>query len=260
MYRQGPQIQMQVQLTKMVKWIIISNVAVWFLFVILGRGAFGFHRVFEIFGLVPSAIIADFWIWQPVTYMFFHSDNLFHILFNMFVVYWAGSEIEQTWGSKAFLKYYLVTGIGAGVLYTAGATLYYLFSSGSAGPSAMSIPVVGASGATFGLMLAYGILFGERTLLFMLLFPMKAKYFVMLLGGIEVFNLLKDGLQSGVSNLCHIGGLIVGYLYLTIWTRRKRNSSQGGTKGLGRKKGKGKLRLVIDNEVSPKDDGPRYWN
>ena len=135
-------------------------------------------------------------------------------------------------------------------------TIYYLVTGS---PLPMAMPVIGASGAIFGLMLAYGILFGERVILFMFLFPMKAKYFVMLLGLIELFNLMKDGFGSGVSNLCHLGGLVAGYIYLVVWTRIKRQGGGSG-KGSGKKRrNRGNLRLVINNKES-EGSGPRYWN
>ena len=100
--RHGTHMQMSIPLTKMVKYLLIANVSIWFLFVLVGRGALGFESLFEYFGLVPYRIINDFFIWQPLTYMFLHSTNLFHILFNMFILYWAGAEIEQQWGAKIF--------------------------------------------------------------------------------------------------------------------------------------------------------------
>ena len=116
-------------------------------------------------------------------------------------------------------------------------------------------PVVGASGAIFGLFVAYGLLFGERVIYFMMIFPMKAKFFVMILAGVEIFTLMGSGMQSQVANLAHLGGLIVGFLFLRFWDKL-----------LIRRKGKSKnrrgLRLVVDNDKtsSGNNDGPKYWN
>jgi membrane associated rhomboid family serine protease len=116
--------------------------------------------------------------------------------------------------------------------------------------------VVGASGAIFGLLLAYGMIFGERVVTFMMLFPMRAKYFVMILGGVEIATLLGGG-HGRVANLAHIGGLAAGFLFLQVYTRlqQSRWRKQGSKRG-----GRG-LRLVVNNPKNDeKKDGPKYWN
>lgn len=247
-------------LTPMVKKLLIVNVAIWFFGVLIIQKFFlNAPYIFAWFGLVPEKIINDFWIWQPFTYLFVHSYSIFHLLFNMLILWWMGADLEPRWGSRFFLTYYLVCGVGAGWFYVAGVTLYY-FVTGHF--DLMMTPVVGASGAVFGLMLAFGLIFGERIVYFMMIFPMKAKYFVMLLGGIELVTLLNSGENNQVANLSHLGGLVVGYLYLKFRTRL--SGFWSGRKG-GRKKGGPKLRLVVDNEskLRQKEDfggGPRYWN
>jgi membrane associated rhomboid family serine protease len=113
---------------------------------------------------------------------------------------------------------------------------------------------MGASGAIFGLLLAYGILFGERIIHVMMVFPMKAKYMVMILGAVEVASLLTADVNGGdVAYLAHLGGLISGYLALLGWTKYQR--LQWSQKA---KKKHGNLRLVVDNEKEQK--APKYWN
>jgi len=253
---QGPQIQMSVPLTKVVKRLIIANVGIWLVLVLILQGMIlGGDNIFQWFALVPYRVITDFWVWQPVTYMFLHS-GVFHILFNMLVLWWFGSELEQRWGSRFFFVYYMVCGLGAGAIYILGNLVYYLMTGQV---MTMAAPLVGASGATYGLMLAYAILFGERMIFFMMLFPMKAKYFAMLVGFIELVTLMDSGMGSKVSNLAHLGGILVGFLFLAYIARRRAQRSSSGSSRRGRR-----LKLVVNNEnQSPSDggqSGPKYWN
>jgi membrane associated rhomboid family serine protease len=119
------------------------------------------------------------------------------------------------------------------------------------------IPVIGASGAIFGLMLAQGILFGERIVLFFMLFPMKTKYFVAIMGVVQIASMMTSGVSGGeVAYLAHVGGLASGYLALLLLSRWKNYESFKKSKKKGRN-----LRLVVDNENPKKsDNGPRYWN
>lgn len=205
------------------------------------------------FALFPGKVFFDGSLWQLVTYMFMHSLSPTHIVFNLLMLWMLGSELELRWGRRYFLGYYLGSGVGAAVLYCICVGLYALYSGEHQG---LVIPVIGASGAIFGLLLAYGVLFGERVIHFMMLFPMKAKYFVMILGGIEVVSLLTTGVAGGeVANLAHLGGLVAGYLILKgtqLWRRRSFTGS-------GPQKAR-KLRLVVNNDREDKKDGPKYWN
>lgn len=247
-----PQAQMVLPLTKIVKYLIIANVGIWFVFQVIIEGLLFPNLDLTLYlGLVPQLVFLDFYVWQPFTYMFFHaSGDIWHLVFNMFTLWWVGSELEAKWGAKPFLKYYLTCGVGAGVVYFIG-VLIFAAITGQVQP--LQIPVIGASGAIFGLMLAYGILFGERQLLFMMLFPIKARYFIMLLAAIEVSMLLTQGIGGGkVANLAHLGGIIVGFIYLTIWTRISQNKRNAGTGG-GKKS---RLTLIVNNDKNK----PKYWN
>ena len=153
--------------------------------------------------------------------MFVHAMGVFHILFNMLVLWWFGAELELRWGSRFFLTYYLVCGVGAGAIYLIG-TLGYALITGNVLP--LAVPLVGASGATYGLLLAYGILFGERIIYFMMLFPMKAKYFTMIIGAVELFD--HDGFDHKARKwrIWPIwAGWLVGFLYLSFLTGYRRD-------------------------------------
>ena len=236
-------------LTRTVKWLIGINVGVWFFGVLILQRMI-LHRdvLIELFALIPNDVIHQFWIWQPVTYMFLHSTNVMHILFNMLVLWWFGSELEMHWGRRFFLTYYFVAGIGAALIYVFGIAVYGLITGNVL---SMMEPVVGASGAGFGLLTAYGMIFGDRVLSFMMIFPMKAKHFVWILGFIELATLMDSGTSSGVANLAHLGGIASGYLFLQFWTNWRLRLQKSSATRRGRK-----LKLVVNNEKN----NPKYWN
>lgn len=254
--RQGNfQVQIVAPLTPMVKKLIITNVVIWFFVTVIIEPYFLQVPFFtRYFGLIPSLVVEKFFIWQFVSYMFMHALSISHILFNMLLLWWLGSELEERWGSRFFLIYYMVCGIGAGLIYTILLTFYQLIV-GSSGT--WNVPVVGASGAVFGLLLAYGIIFGERIIHFMMIFPMKAKYFVMILAGIELVTMLNSGAGSeNVANLAHLGGLVAGYLFLFFYTRFY--MGRQGKDGFGKHRGRN-LKLVVNNEARKSDD-PKFWH
>jgi len=188
-------------LTPVVRKLIIANVAV-FVATFLGQAA-GLGSLFRLLMLTPLSVTHGFAVWQLVTYMFLHA-GFWHILFNMFGLWMFGGELERTWGSQRFLRYYFLTGIGAGL------TVVLL------GPSS-PIPTVGASGAIYGVLLAYGVLFPNRIILVPIFFfffvPVPAKYLVMILGGIAFLSTL-SGPGDFVSHSGHLGGMVFGLIYL----------------------------------------------
>ncbi len=237
-------------MTPMVKKLIILNVAIWFGLQVLLESLLKLP-ISNFLSLVPAQFLFEYQIWQSVSYMFLHSLQVTHILFNMLMLWFFGSEIEQAWGSRKFLLYYLFTGVGAALIYCLGMAIYASFTGDT---RQLMIPVVGASGAIFGVMLAYGILFGDRTIYFFMLFPMKARFFVMLMGLIEFANMITTQTSgSEVAYLAHLGGLVSGFLFIL----GDRWRSQGPRKGTGGKKGR-HLQLVVDNDKNGK--GPKYWN
>ncbi len=180
--------------TPAVKYLIIVNFGIYFL-----EGLTGISPV-RAFGLVPYAVLHKGAFWQLVTYMFLHG-GLLHVGFNMFALWMFGTQIESTWGTKRFLRYYFITGIGAGVVNV-------LFNTGS------MIPTIGASGAIYGVLLAYGLLFPNNLILLYFFIPMKAKYFVMLFAAMEFFMTLSYSSADGIARYAHLGGMAVGLLYL----------------------------------------------
>jgi membrane associated rhomboid family serine protease len=248
------QVQAQFPMTPVVKWLLIVNVAIWFFLQVLLEG-FGKIPFSHLFALYPGRVLFDYSVWQPLTYMFLHSSSqITHILFNMLMLWFMGAELEQRWGKRFFITYYMVTGVGAALVYCIG---MWIYSAITGATTNLTVPVVGASGAIFGLMVAYGMIFGERTMYFMMLFPMKARYFVMILGAIQVASMLTSGVTGGeVAYLAHLGGLLVGYLYLKFGQMMQTAQINKKLKNRSRN-----LRLVVDNEKQDKQgDGPRYWN
>ena len=187
-------------LTPVVKKLIIANVAV-FVATFLGQ-AVGLGSLFRLMMLTPSSVLHGA-LWQLVTYMFLHA-GFWHILFNMVGLWMFGCELERTWGSRRFLRYYFMTGIGAGITVV----LLSPFSP---------IPTVGASGAVYGVLLAYGVLWPNRVILvpifFFFFIPVPAKYLVMILGGIAFLSAL-SGPGDMISHTGHLGGMVVGLIYL----------------------------------------------
>lgn len=144
-----------------------------------------------------SFVENSFWPWQLLTFQFMHG-GLWHLFFNMFAIWMFGMELEQTWGSRKFLFYYLLTGVGAGLVQLA-------ISAG---------PTIGASGGVFGVLLAFGMMNPERKIfIFPIFIPIKAKYFVMIYAGIELF-LGVTGTADGVAHLAHVGGAAAGFLLI----------------------------------------------
>ena len=196
-YRDSPSVLFGGPAARTVKLIIILNAAVWVL-QLLGRAAdVNFIELY--FGLRPWYITHEWMIWQFGTYMFLHA-GFFHIFINMFTLYMFGNDLERYWGSKRFLTYYLVTGIGAGLCS-------YLV-----GINSLTI-TIGASGAIYGLLLAYGMLYPNRLVYLYFLFPVKVKWLVIFMGALAFFSSI-SGNSPGVANVAHLGGLLVGYVYL----------------------------------------------
>jgi membrane associated rhomboid family serine protease len=130
----------------------------------------------------PRRVVEHLWIWQPVTYLFLHG-GFFHILFNMLIVWMFGVTLERMWGTQFFLKYYFIAGIGAGLTVMIVGLLPF-----AATASTYYATTIGASGAIYGLLLAFALYFPDRPILMFLLFPVPAKYFVMILGAIALLS------------------------------------------------------------------------
>ena len=158
-------------------------------------------------GLVPMWVLHENRLWQPVTYMFIHA-GLFHIIFNMLALWMFGTELERIWGTRFFLKFYFVTGIGAAVITILLSLVPFLPTRALYGAD-----IVGASGAIYGVLLAYALYFPERKIYYMMLFPIPARIFVLIMGAVAFISSLSE--SGGVANATHLSGLLVAYVYLT---------------------------------------------
>lgn len=190
----------------------------------------------------------QFGVWQFVTYMFMHG-GFTHILFNMFALWMFGNVLENAWGPKRFLNYYLVTGIGAGITHLAIAYIRILaseymlsteqidlvYSEGfdvlQSGRNysdpgmgfynlIMNVPTVGASGAVFGILLAFGMMFPNSLIYIYFAFPIKAKYFVIIYGAIELFSGITNRPGDNVAHFAHLGGMLFGYAIIMYWKKK----------------------------------------
>jgi membrane associated rhomboid family serine protease len=186
-------------LTPAIKALIAVNVAAF----LLGLVA---PAVTLLFGLRPADVVGKLYLWQPLTYMFLHG-GLFHILFNMLALWMFGVELERMWGSRYFTKFYFVAGGGAALttlilsfLPAFGDGIYYALT-------------IGASGAVYGVLLAYALYFPHRPIYMYFVFPIPAKYFVMIIGAISLLASM-GGPGGGVAHTTHLGGLAAAYLYL----------------------------------------------
>ncbi len=163
-------------------------------------------------GLIPAMIAEKGFIWQVFSYMFLHDTYSFaHLFFNMYALLIFGIPVEHAWGSRKFLFYYLFCGTFAGITIF----LINLINQGLG----YYIPTIGASGAVFGLLLAFGMLFPDAELFLFFIVPVKAKYLVVLYGGLELF-LGFTGDSSSISHIGHLGGLAAGLLYFFFIKRR----------------------------------------
>ena len=162
-----------------------------------------------LFGLTPRLLFARATLWQLATYLFVHSPgSIWHILFNMLALWMFGVDLERRWGSRAFTTYYFACGIGAGLC-----TVLVSLLPIDAARASYDVPTIGASGAIYGLMLAWALLFPDRQIYFMGLVPMPPRLFVILMGAIAFMSAL-SATNNGVANVAHLGGLLVGWLYL----------------------------------------------
>jgi membrane associated rhomboid family serine protease len=170
-------------------------------------GAINIYGLFmTLFSLFPAMIRLNGWLWQFFTYMFLHG-GLLHLFFNMYALLLFGRPLEDRWGWKEFLSFYLVTGTCAGIV-----TFFWNLVSNP------FIPTVGASGAIFGVILAFGLEFPDAVLLLFFMIPMKAKYAALIFGGINLIMLV-TGARTGVGHFTHLAGLFFGYIYFLVRIR-----------------------------------------
>lgn len=168
--------------------------------------------------------------YQIITYMFMHG-NFMHLFFNMFALWMFGNTLENVWGPKRFLTYYLITGIGAAichyavVYYEMQPALNYISQNALDYPELEALKqevynapvVVGASGSVFGILLAFGMLFPNTLLYIYFAIPIKAKWFVVLYGAIELFSGLRGAPGDNVAHFAHLGGMLFGFILIKYW-------------------------------------------
>jgi membrane associated rhomboid family serine protease len=188
-----------VPVPRVVKLLLIINVALFFLPALLGIRQ---EDLIQQFGLVPGEVFLGGKIWQLFTYMFLHG-SFFHVAFNMLMLWMFGSSVEHAWGSRDFSIYYTICGVGA-ALTQWGVDLIWNSSA----------PMIGASGAVYGLMLAYALMYPDRIIMLGLIFPMKMRYFIWLLVGISLVSGLGRRAGDSVAHFAHLGGVLFGWLYL----------------------------------------------
>lgn len=230
-----------------VKNLLLINV-VMYLLTISGLGDLAGRSMTHWLGMhfFASPLFAP---WQTVTHMFMHG-GIGHLALNMLGLFMLGPPLEYRWGSRRFLTFYMVTGIGAGLLYAAAHTFEYERLLGIMDPAKVDLvraqghelimryqnyvdpdmgalnavlnrPMVGASGALYGVLLAFGMTFPNvELMIFPLFIPIKARYFVWILGGISIYMAMANNPGDNVAHLAHLGGMIVGYFLIRLWRHR----------------------------------------
>jgi membrane associated rhomboid family serine protease len=186
--------------TPAIKAIIIANIAAFIATLILPSITLGF-------GMRPADVVGRLRLWQLGTYMFLHG-GVMHILFNMLALWMFGVELERMWGSRVFTKYYFISGVGAALT-----TLMLSFTPLPFADQLYYSLTIGASGAVYGVLLAYAMYFPNRPIYIYFVFPIPAKYFVMIMGAISLLSSM-NGPGGGIAHTTHLGGLVAGYLYL----------------------------------------------
>lgn len=191
-----------------IKYLLITNIGIFILqyFIFAGFKVGGVRLsdyFMHYFALNPiGSELFPFYPWQLVTYLFMHG-GFWHLFLNMLALWMFGMELENIWGSKKFLTYYLMCGVGAGLATILITPLF----------TAIQLPTVGASGSVYGILVAFGMLFPNREIYLYFLFPIKAKYFVVIYMLIE---LLSVGSNTGIAHVAHLGGGLVGFVYLLL--------------------------------------------
>lgn len=201
-----------------VKHLLILNVLFFLADVTLGTRGIDLSRWLGLHYFTAQ----DFHFWQFVTYMFMHG-NFSHLFFNMFALWMFGYALENYWGSRRFLVYYFVTGIGAGLIQSGVQAWELVPLLQKYGPIMVSeyvnsIVTVGASGAIFGILLAFGMCFPNVPIYLYFFIPIRAKWFVIIYGLIELFAGI-GGTADGVAHFAHLGGMIFGFLLILYWRK-----------------------------------------
>jgi len=212
-------------LTPAVRWIIFANVGI-LLFQYVVLMALGwFEKSMFLFCQIPGKAVFKLQLWRFVTYMFLHGSGM-HLLFNMLALWFFGPRLESRWGTGGFFRFYFICGIGAAVVHAV-----FTLLTGQGGQM-----MIGASGAIYGVLLAYALYWPDHPVYLYFFIPMKVKYVVLLFGIVEFLNTIGTT-GSHVSHITHLGGLLTAFLYLRGW-RIFPNLFRGGFFGGGRRRPK----------------------
>lgn len=201
----------QFNLPTITRNIIGINILMFIMTLVLGDQAYEYFALFN----YKSDYFSG---WQIITHMFMHG-GFSHILFNMFGVYMFGSKLEQMWGAKRYLNFYIITGLGAALIHTL--VQDYEITKGLVN---INQPTVGASGALFGVLVAFAM-YWPNTELYLMFIPVaiKAKYAVIGYAAFELFAGI-GGFQAGIAHFAHLGGALFGFLLVTYWNRTNRKT------------------------------------
>ena len=207
-------------LTPWVKNLIIANVVIFFVDYMMA-GRLGMYMAF-----VPGRILLA--PWTLITYMFAHG-NFWHIFLNMLVLFFFGPPLEQRWGSSEFLKYYFLCGLG-------GAALSFIFAPMS--------PIIGASAAVYGIMLAFAMFWPDSPIYIWGILPVKAKYLVMFMAAVSIMSMFGNSGGDNIAHAAHLGGFAAGFIYLRL------GAPGGGLGGLRKMMNRRKLKVVTRDDTS----------
>jgi membrane associated rhomboid family serine protease len=246
MYQQNVSIRIGGPMTPGVKWLMIVNGAVFLVQQI--AGLFIPNGMEFIFGISYDGFLNKFMLWQPFTYMFLHGGWM-HIFFNLLGLWMFAGELEIVWGRTKFVRYYILSGIGAG-LFIAFMNYIAFVNYGS------SAVTIGASGAIYAVLLAYAVLWPNREVLLYFLFPIKIKYLVLAFGLMEFFGTLSStaGTGGNISHIGHLGGIISGFILIRLM-RSSGSSGKSRISFFERFKKKNRLnkkKKVIDERIEAK--------
>lgn len=215
------------------KWILITNVGV-FLFQYIILQILGLREQFTLlFCQIPYFAVQKLQVWRFVTYMFLHGGGM-HLLFNMLALFFFAGRLEARWGIKGFLKFYFICGIGAAIVH---AIFTYLFGKPVLYNGELIRgfqPMLGASGAIYGILLAFAFYWPDQKVLLYFFIPIKIKYLVVIFGVLEFMGTV-GAAGSNISHITHLGGLLTAFLYLRGWNKVSNLfGGRGGFRGGGR--------------------------
>lgn len=251
MYGRNVNLRFGGPITPVVKKIMIINGAVFIVQQL--AGIFAPNMLEYFFGLHYYGLINELKIWQPLTYMFLHGGWL-HIIFNLLALWMFAGELEELWGGQKLLKYYIYSGIGAGIFISL--MNFYIFVNYNSNPV-----TIGASGALYAILLAYGVTWPNREVLLYFIIPVKVKYLVIGFGLFEFFGTLTSATGGGgnISHIGHLGGLLSGLIFIFLWRNKKSTKikittpgKEGAIKKFFRKLRNKKKQKEIDTRIEAK--------